>query len=99
VNIVFVSVLYNEPDPSTYQGFKILRGEESHVFNTGNPTLDYLTAGATIYLKWGKSSTIMFTSSIDHFVMDGGDLQDEDPPAEVSHAAVEKALSLFGASP
>lgn len=85
----FIAIQYDE-DPLIYRGI-ILRMDgapvKEEVFMTGNPTVDYLTAGFVAYKRLGPDAVIMHSSTLDHFVMDGGVLNTEDP----SQAEIDKA--------
>jgi len=97
MNLPFLNLLYDEPDPSTYRGVQLRMGDTKDVFDTGNPTVDYITAGCVAYTRAGGQITIQGSSDIDHFVMDGGVLNDNDPTDEeiaAGHAAARKHLKL-----
>lgn len=73
--MLILSILYEEPDPRTYAGIRLSnsRMDEVHVINSGNPHKDYLKA-----LSWYEEDTIILTSSsIDNFLLDGGDLSSD----------------------
>lgn len=75
-----VGVCYDGQNPSTYKGVEVYTfagsGEKelSTVFNTGNPAEDYQAARFFALVHTGLVSC---SSSIDHFVSDGGDLGEE----------------------
>lgn len=76
---LILGVNYMEPDPKTYAGFEVRSdGETLMTFNTGNPTVDFLTAMWWIMLTYGENVHMSNSSSVDHFAMDGGDLRDAD---------------------
>jgi len=84
--MIFLSCLYDGQDPSSYEGIELRMGHgaEKVVFNTGNPAVDYLTAHLVIRKRCkdagGDPDDIYVggSSSLDHFVMDGGDLGEND---------------------
>lgn len=91
--MMFLSCLYDGSDPATYRGFR-LRGssdQEPMVFNTGNPTVDYITAGCVAYTLAGGPCPVMGTSSIEHFVFDGGILNTDEFTEEEVRAGRENA--------
>lgn len=79
---------YDEPDPKTYRGIGVRMGikAEQELFNTGRPYHDYLTAHLVIWKRVGEGMDVMGSSSLDHFVFDGGELPD-------SAAATEEQLN------
>jgi len=101
--IPFLPILYDEdmnPD-ETYRGVELRMGSGAQrdgppeVFNTGNPTVDYHTAMLVVWRRWieaggdkDEDPPVMGSSSIDHFVMDGGTLRDENPSGEDVQAAI-----------
>jgi hypothetical protein len=91
--MIFLSVLYDEPDTSTYRGIELSHGAHRDVFHTGNPTHDYLTAVFTVHLKYGEGAerTLRYLSSWNHFAMDGGDLPEEGYTEDQIRAAREAA--------
>lgn len=88
--VPLISILYDEPDPATYRGVQLKMGPEGEpeVFGTGDPTVDYLTAGSVAHIRLGPGASILGTSSVDHFSMDGGDIRD------FTREDVEKAIRL-----
>lgn len=100
--VLFINVKYNDVDPATYKGISVraLRGRE-RVFNTNSPTFDFCCA--SIYLvatcKDTKNGMIMCGSSVDHFEMDGGDI-DTMPSKEMLQIAkdylITKNILPFG---
>ena len=88
-----LSVLYNDIDPTTYAGVQLSTESETVVFNTGNPTHDFLTASMVAHHAGGD---VLCSSSVDHFGSDGGDLHDEtasDEEIESARAAAIKYLA------
>ena len=73
---IFLSCLYDDVDPTTYEGIELRMrlGAKREVFNTGNPFHDYLTANIVAFLRAGEHACVMGSSSVDHFSMDGGHL-------------------------
>lgn len=95
-----IGILYSDDPNASYAGVTLSmdRGSSIEVFDTGNPTVDYHTAMLVVWrrhvLSGGSPDVnphVMGSSSIDHFVMDGGDLRDEDPTQEEVGAAVAAA--------
>lgn len=97
MSIPFIGIEYDEPDPATYAGVRLRMGPEvePEVFFSGDPTTDYLTAGCVVHYRMGPDARIMGSSSVDHFVMDGGTLEDEDPPQEKIEAAIAAARAYL----
>lgn len=79
MRVAHISVRYDDSDPATYAGveYRVDRGKHMYCINTGNPTADYAAAMMVLYTVNGDEAIIMGSSSIDHFVMDGGDLETE----------------------
>lgn len=76
----FISVLYDDENVETYNGIKLSSmGSEICVINSKNPTIDYLAAFLLIQklTNFVDNVTVMGSSSVDHFVFDGGDLKTE----------------------
>lgn len=101
--MAILGIEYHEPDPETYFGvsLKMMPDGPEESFMTGDPTVDYLTAGAVAVYRL-KGGTVMCSSSVDHFSMDGGDLSDEDPPREkldLSLTLARKYLTDRGEAP
>ena len=75
--VSIVSVRYEEPYPESYEGVSLsvraIGNDEYHRWNinTGNPERDLL---ATCLLSEMCNFYTMFSSSVDCFVIDGGDL-------------------------
>ena len=99
---VFMSIIYEEGDPNTYAGFELRADKKTiGIFNTGNPTVDYLTAMWWIKLSYGEDVHVSGSSSIDHFAFDGGDLRDGEgqyTPEEVAKAK-KLAHQILGLEP
>lgn len=91
--VAFISVNYEELKPETYAGFTLKMGDRVETINTGNPTVDYVAIGCIAYTIAGGRLPIMQSSSIDHFIMDGGDLLTEDIPEELANRGREAAKS------
>ena len=86
-DMVYISVDYDGLDPSTYRGVILRMGDEEERFCTpaeegGSPTVDMLVAGMCAGHRLGEGGPIMSSSSVNHFVMDGGVLDDEGPSQE-----------------
>jgi len=73
-----LSIDYDEPDPATYRGIKIRLGGREALISSDppNPTRDF--AVAVIWAARTDAPSYMTSSSVDHFVMDGGTLDDSD---------------------
>lgn len=81
----------SEASPSLdYRGvtLKMMPDGAQEKFMSGDATVDYLTAGYVAHYRLGKGAPVMCSSSVDHFVMDGGTLEDEDPSKEQIQKAV-----------
>ena len=79
----FISCDFDEGEASTYRAIELslLHGGESkdrERFATGDPLHDYLTAMYVVFIRYERAgldpddATIMGSSSVDHFAMDGG---------------------------
>ena len=95
--IAHISCLYDDVDPSTYEGISISMslGAEAEVFNTGKPFHDYLTGSIVIFHRAGEDAIVMGASSIDHFAMDGGDLPDGTEATEEQVMAAAMAAKAY----
>lgn len=73
-NVGHISVIYDGEDPKSYRGveYSTKAAPGTHVINSGNPKVDYVCA--MLVLDSMKADPVMGSSSIDHFTMDGGDL-------------------------
>jgi hypothetical protein len=102
--MIFMSCQYDDENPASYQGISVKVGREAEpeVFNTGNPTVDYFTAYFVASKRCKDAGVdiddlpIMGSSSIDHFVMDGGTLNTDDPGDEDVQTAVVAAKTHLG---
>lgn len=68
--VVILSIDYTEFRPETYRGVILsLEGKRIALLSSGVPQTDYLAAleVASIFGKW-----VIHSSTVDHFVMDGG---------------------------
>lgn len=102
-DMAIIGIVYDEPDPETYGGvsLKMMPEGKREDFYTGDPTVDYLTAGIVAKYRL-KGGPVMGSSSVDHFSMDGGDLEDEDPPQhklDLSLVLARKYLTDRGEGP
>jgi len=68
-----VGIDYDEVDPSTYAGVYTYIDDKRVITNTGNPEADMHTVVSMLFER-GEGRMIMCSSSVDHFIMDGGDL-------------------------
>jgi hypothetical protein len=97
------TIRYDEPNVSTYTSVDIIDGKNKHVFNTGDFIKDWfdstkfaLTGGL------GEHPMLMHSSSVDHFIMDGGKnkydsawlLIDKDG-AELTYDYTDEGFELF----
>lgn len=66
-----VGIVYREPDQSTYEAIQVHRdGSMVASFNSGDPIVDWIDL-----CKWLaeiEACHFMWSSSVDHFFMDGG---------------------------
>lgn len=88
-DMAFISIDYDGLDASTYRGVTLrmgIEGEEER-FCTESPTVDMLVAGMVAHHRLGDGALIMSSSSVNHFAMDGGVLDDEEPSQEQVDAA------------
>lgn len=103
--VPLLGIDYSEPPdspseaPLNYRGVILRMGLESEqeVFATGDPTVDYLTAGFVAHYRVGPEAPVMCSSSVDHFAMDGGQLDDEDPSEEQIQKAVRAGRAYLTA--
>jgi hypothetical protein len=96
--VPIIRVDYDEPDPNTYRGVTI-----GHtLWNSGDPTIDFICAVKLAWLfREDGADFVMCSSSVNHFVMDGGELDDSgDWTEEQTQAAtallVQQANTLYG---
>ena len=73
----YITIEYQNNDPNTYNGMILCMGLDTfpsrETFNTGNPTLDYLTCDFVVAYRIGSGYyPITNSSSIDQFIFDGG---------------------------
>jgi hypothetical protein len=96
----FITVLYDDANPETYEGVSLSMTYRSpeEVFNTGAPFHDYLTAIFVVHERWGEDAIIMGSSSCDHFVMDGGECLDAENATEDQLVAAIKAAREYVAA-
>lgn len=89
--IPIIGIVYDDNNPESYAGVTLRMGSGSlaDTFHTGNPTVDYLTAVFVVASRNGVDHPAMSSSSIDHFVMDGGDLNTDNPPEAAISAALD----------
>ena len=99
MNVAKISVLYEEFEPETYRGVEFKLGDERAVFNTSNPTVDYLTVLGVLWLEHGQQTPVITKSSVDHFVMDGGVLDESTPSPSDVDAAIANSLVYLRALP
>jgi len=97
--MVFFSVVYTEPDPTTYAGVGAsFKGwPEDIKLMTGDPTAD-MVALQLIVLRMGLGELVMESSSVNHFMMDGGEMRDESPTDEDIERAKPIARRWWGAN-
>lgn len=83
-----ISVKYEEADPTTYSGIEYGWNRKYKIINTGNPSVDYIIAMILLSRKEQETGhPIMRSSSVDHFIMDGGEMETEDFSEEHISAA------------
>lgn len=75
MTIPILHIDYTEPDPSTYQGARVQVGEDSFTIHGCCPAHDYQVVSIIAFLIAG---TVMCSSDVDNFVMDGGILIKEE---------------------
>ncbi len=89
----FLNLLYNDEDPLTYAGIQVkASGQLLATFNSGNPTVDYFASGAFCELL-SPDCRISGSSSLDHFVMDGGKMWDEGDAINPEHITQAKQMA------
>lgn len=107
--MILIRVNYTEPDPSTYAGIQLQVGMPGHpldgdaeVFCTGHgPTVDFLHALSVLRHTFEDAGQdlegirITATSSVDHFVMDGGVLNDSGDWTGEEVLAASKATRAY----
>lgn len=68
-----ISINYNEPNPASYKNVKIYYSEDKEVFfDSGDFCKDWFLATKEVLLN-SDNTHISFSSSVDHFFMDGAD--------------------------
>ena len=95
--MIFMAVDYIGGEPHTYNGFTLKYKKENWKFNTGNPSFDHFTLWRFVYRKFGEDMLdhVMGSSSLDHFVFDGGEYERElsDQEMKTSDSIVTGMLS------
>lgn len=85
---IFINVEYDDVNAKTYEGISVRPlGGRKKVFNSNYPTFDYCCA--IVYIRQTvkhDDAIVMCGSSIDHFEMDGGEL-DTNPQTEMLQIA------------
>jgi len=69
--MAIIGIIYDEPDPSTYEGVRLSVYGKAGVWHIGSPQNDLACA---LILAHFCNIDVVYSSSVDHFVMDGGDL-------------------------
>lgn len=73
--IPLIGIDYTEYDPVTYAGCTLTIGDLNFTLDTGNPDQDFRTiCGLLKAIIPGLEEWAMLRSSVDHFIMDGGNL-------------------------
>lgn len=75
--IYHISIDYDEPDQSTYRAVVVKTSMPIKIakkFATGNPEVDFLAAHNWL-IKRKDMAMCMYSSSVDHFTMDGDDYE------------------------
>ena len=100
--MIILSVLYDEPNPATYAGIQIRTRQDPEprveVWNTGVPTVDFLTSQFVLTGRYGPDNAgtlTSYSSSWDHFAMDGGDLPESGYTDEQVAAARVAAVAYL----
>ena len=103
MKIPILGIKYDDENPASYGGVTLRmldKGEE--LFFSGDPTVDYHTAMNVIFKRCKDAGVsiddipIQGSSSVDHFVMDGGELRDTDPTDEEFTKAILAAKKHLG---
>jgi len=92
MSLPYLSVLYTEPDASTYKGVQVVLGNKGVIINSGDPILDYLCTLLSVPSEWHEAG-FMCSSSVDSFIMDGGTLEHED--GEYSQEEIDRARAFL----
>lgn len=101
MSIPIIGIDYDEPaeeasaDPLNYRGVTLKVGDGREVFMSGNATVDYLTAGFVAHHRLGEHAHVIGSSSVDHFSMDGGEIETDDPTKADIDAAITKAKAYL----
>lgn len=98
MSIPIIGIDYDEPAEEdsnaslNYRGvtLKMMPGGDREVFMSNNPTVDYLTAGFVAHYRLGPDAHVIGSSSVDHFSMDGGEIETDDP----TRADIDAAIAL-----
>lgn len=89
---------YDEPDPTTYRSATLeMRGHGLERFCSGDPTVDLLNAAIVAFHRVGEDGVVLNRSSVVHFAMDGGELNDADPTQDKIGAAIAAAKAYIAA--
>lgn len=107
MSVAIIGIDYDEPAeeesvaPLNYRGVTLKMGDgEREVFMSGlGATVDYLTAGFVAHHRLGEHAHVIGSSSVDHYSMDGGEIETGDPTkADIDAAIVagRKYLQIGG---
>ena len=66
-----LGIVYEECEPSTYEGVEVNWGDKGFHIQIGTPENDFSVA---LIIAHYHGLDIICSSSYDHFIMDGGDL-------------------------
>jgi len=98
------TIEYNDVDISTYESVEIFDdNDQTHTFNTGNFVKDWFDSTKFVLTGGlGEYPMLAHSSSVDHFIMDGGSrlydsawLLIDEKQAELTYDYTEDGYELF----
>ncbi len=100
--IPIIGIDYDEPAeeessaPLNYRGVTLrMEGRDTERFASGDATVDYLVAGFVAHYRLGPDAHVLCSSSVDHFSMDGGEIETDDPTRAQIDAAITVAKAYL----
>lgn len=92
---VFMSVRYDDANQDSYEAIEVQNGINGPVmlFDSGNPTEDHRNAIRAALPLMAQGFDVLYTSSMDHFVMDGNRWEYSDDPILGEEGIVAQTLT------
>lgn len=104
MSIPIIGIDYDEPAeedsdaPLNYRGVTLKMspdGDRERFMSGHGATVDYLTAGFVAHYRLGPDAHVICSSSVDHYSMDGGEIETDDPTKADINAAVDVAKAYL----